>query len=214
MAKYLKLTGFLASLAFAASFAGAGKASAAAAQAWTGNLNAVIGQRLLDNDWDPVDDQLQLSLEADFRQQSWPVSLAVGISYSWKDDSASENVGGVIVDGDFEAKLWEFDLGVKKIYDTYGLPVNPFVGVGLAVISARVEADATGNFGGVIVRAKDDDTDTGFGAWLSAGAYATIARNWNLGVQVKYTAMEKLDLLDENVKSSSFQWGALVGYRW
>jgi hypothetical protein len=183
--RHSKLTWFLAGIVGFALSVGAATAHAQAG-AWTGNLNLSLGMRHLDNDWDPVDDQFEYGIGVDMRQRNWPVSLAVGLSHS-VDDS-----GGI------EADLVQFDVGVKKIYDTANLAVTPFAGAGLAFLWADVE----------------NEDDTALGLWLSGGAFVTVARNWNLGAEVKLTFAQDMDFGPASVDTSSFHWAVLAGYHW
>ena len=44
---------------------------------WDGDLNVVLGAKLLDDVWKPVDSQPSFGLMADARQSDWPLNLAV-----------------------------------------------------------------------------------------------------------------------------------------
>src|SRR3972149_8799309 len=124
----------------------------AADGAWSGNMNLFLGQKTLDSgDWEPLDKQGEVGLTFDVKKDDWPVSLAVDILASRDEDT----VLGV----DVEGSTTEVDFGVRKVWDTK--TVRPFVGGGLAIVSAEIEAEFLGVFG--------SDRDSALGFWANAG---------------------------------------------
>ncbi len=162
---------------------------------WTGNINAFLGAKALDkDDWEPVEDQAELGVKIDFRQQTWPVNIATDFLYSFgEDDSLGINV---------EGETFELNLGVRKIWDQ-APPVHPFIGGGISMIWARFKGSG---FGG---SASDDDTGIGF--WLDGGVYWTLTENFNLGLELGYSKAE-VTLFDIDGEAGGVHFGALAGY--
>jgi hypothetical protein len=195
----VRFLAFTTALAFGLSLWGTGPAQA---QTLTGNVNVVVGQRLLNDDWDPLERQGQLGIDFDIRRQDWPVNLAFGVSRSHDDSRFSFVAPGVSRRVKVEADLVQLDLGVKKLYDAHRLPFTPFVGLGLSLLMAELDADVI------------DDDDTAFGGWISGGAYITLANHFNLGAQLKWSKTADVSLFGEDFNTSSFHWGLFAGYHW
>ena len=102
------------------------------ANEYTGNVNFFLGQKSLDsNDWEPLDEQGEFGVLVDWKQVSWPVSIAIDILVS--ADEAT--ILGTPVD----AITSEINGGVRKIWEVTGSSVRPYIGGGLALISADIE---------------------------------------------------------------------------
>lgn len=93
---------------------------------WTGNVNVFLGAKALDEDeWEPTEEQSEFGLELDFKQQSWPVSVAIDVLRGSGD--------GTHLGIKFESETSEFNIGVRKIWDQYP-QVRPFIGGGISFI--------------------------------------------------------------------------------
>lgn len=174
--------------------------------AWTGNANLTLGAKALEkDDWEPVEDQGEVGIRVDFRPVEWPVNLVVDLSISSGEDEETAFVPGVgFFKAEFDARTIEWNLGVRKIWE--GAPhVRPYIGGGLAIIHAKVEA----KFGGFSV----DDDDTGLGFWLGGGVYWTLARHFNIGFDLRYSYAE-VSLFGEDVNAGGGHAGLLLGYHW
>ena len=173
---------------------------------WTGNVNVFLGAKMLDkDDWEPVDEQFEAGVLIDFKQKSWPVSIAIDFLRS----SDEEDVSFAVLNfGTFsfnlEGNTTEFNLGVRKIWDNLTM-VHPFVGGCLAVINAEVKGTALG------VSASDDDT--GVGVWLEGGAYVTLSEHFNIGAEARWSKAE-VTLFNVDGEAGGFHIGALLGFRW
>jgi hypothetical protein len=112
---------------------------------WTGNVNIFLGAKILDkDDWDPVDEHFEAGVLIDFKQKSWPISIAIDFLRSSDEEDVSVAVLNFgTFSFDLEGNTTEFNLGVRKIWDNPTV-VHPFVGGGLAVISAEVKGTALG----------------------------------------------------------------------
>lgn len=173
-----------------------GRVASAAGPAgeWTGNFNLFVGQKSLDeDDWAPVEDQLEVGVEVDFRQKAWPVNIAVDFLYSSDEADLFPGI-------EAEGKTWELDLGVRKIWDNFGI-VHPFIGGGLAIVNGEVE----------VMGFSDDDTGLGF--WLDGGVKFAVTPNFNVGLEIRYS---KADVTIAGVDADAGGWhiGGLVGYHW
>ncbi len=164
---------------------------------WTGNVNAFAGVKSLDgDDWGPLGEQAATGIDADFRRPDWPLSCVVGYSYSFDGDT---------VDGiDVEGSTSELYVGARKIFDV-SPGVRPFVGGGIALVSAEYEDAVRG------IKVSDDDSAAGL--WLGGGIYYRVARNFNIGLSLRYTRAE-VTLYDVDDEAGGLHYGVLFGYHW
>jgi opacity protein-like surface antigen len=163
----------------------------------TGNLNLLLGQKSMDGDWDPVDDQGEIGVLFDYRERNWPISLAVEILGSSDDKSYSN--------GDVEGSTTEICIGVKKIWDIRNFPLKPFVGGGVAYINAEIDDNYPA------VSYSDDDSAIGF--WLEGGFYATLSQHFNLGLILRISRAE-VTLFGDDMEAGGDHIGLILGYHW
>lgn len=163
----------------------------------TGNVNFFLGQKSLkSDDWSPVENQAAFAVLVDFKQSSWPVSIAIDILGSYQDSTVS----GIY----FEGSTAELDLGVRKIWEASGTSMRPYVGGGIAFINA----EAKGTFFYTV-----SDNDTGVGFWLNGGIYWALTQHFNLGMDLRYSQAE-VTLFNVNVEAGGTSVGLILGYHW
>jgi hypothetical protein len=168
-----------------------------AAEQWTGNLNLTLGGKYLDKkDWDPVENQGEIGISLDFRERQWPVNLYLALLGS----SADDTLHGINVKG----STGELRLGVRKIFEPDSV-IRPFIGGGLAYVSAKSE----GEFEGLSV----SDDDAAMGLFLDGGVYFTLNRCFNLGVEVGYSAAQ-VSFMGEDSEAGGSHAALLLGYHW
>ncbi len=170
---------------------------------WTGNLNTFTGYK---NQTDSffkdaeVDDHFEFGLMLDFKQEDWPVSIA--IDYFRSASGEQFFVLPLTLFGiELDSRTQEWNVGVRKIWSRTGQG-RTFLGGGVAII--RNEINLTG--------ASDDD-DTGTGFWVDTGAYATLAEHVNLGIDIRYSYAE-VDLLGEKPNAGGYHIGLILGVHW
>jgi len=102
--------------------------SLAMCENWTGNINLLLGAKVLDEDeWEPVEEHSEVGISCDFRQENWPISITFAYLSSEDDDGTAvvfvPGPGWTI--GNFEAETREINVGVKKIWDVTEI-IKPF----------------------------------------------------------------------------------------
>jgi len=163
----------------------------------SGNINVFLGSKSLDeDDWWPVEDQVEVGIEFDFKGENWPISIAIDLLAS----GAEETIGFI----DFEGKTSELNLGIRKIWEPTAT-IRPFLGGGLAFISGEY----TGASGPYSV----SDNDTGTGFWLGGGIYWTLVEHLNLGFEAKISSAE-INIYGVDVNAGGGHFGLLLGYHW
>ena len=165
---------------------------------WTGNVSGYMGHKSVDDDdWPDLDSQRSAGVISDFRKQSWPVSIAVDLIFAADDhnNGTDEDTGGTM----------EMHLGARKVFTFENSSFRPYVGGGLAIVTASLENENAG------VTIKDDET--AFGAWIGVGAYYAVTPHFNLGLDVRYSKAE-VTLFDENRDAGGLNAGITAGYHW
>ena len=172
-----------------------------------GHVNFFLGQKSLSSsDWEPLEKQLEFGAVMSFGQESWPVHIAVDVLTSTDETTLYDPfLGNVTLTG----STFEIDLGVRKIWKKGR--VLPYIGGGLGVIGAGLEADA--GF------ASTDASDVGFGLWADAGVFFRLGSHFNLGFDLRYSNADvDVDfgngIVAENVAAGGFGYGVLLGFGW
>ena len=169
----------------------------AGASQWTGNVNFFLGQKSLDSgDWGQLDEQGAFGVLVDFRQEHWPVSVALDFLGSADDTTQLGNT----IDG----MTTEFNAGIRKIWEVSGSSVRPYLGGGIAFINAELERTN-------VFVVKDDDNATGL--WLNGGIYWTLGQHFNLGFDLRYSEAD-VTLFGVNREAGGGFAGLLLGYHW
>jgi hypothetical protein len=173
---------------------------------WTGNINGFLGMKQLDeDDWEPVEEQTEFGVKLDFKQQSWPVSIAIDYFLSSDDDSGLYFVPGYgVISATLEGETSELCFGVRKVWDA-SPTMRPFIGGGLAHITAEVEATALG------VSASADDDAIGF--WIGGGIYWTLGEHFNIGFDLRWSKAE-VTINGVDAEGGGGHAGLLIGYHW
>lgn len=162
----------------------------------SGNINFFIGTKSLEkSDWEPVDEHAELGVLVDFKAPDWPVSFAIDFLVS----GAKESQLGL----DIEGRTSEIDIGVRKIFDDHNSSVRPYIGGGLALISAEIEAT---NF-------SISDDDRSLGIWLNGGVYWTLNQSFNIGIDLRYSKAE-VTLFNVDGEAGGTHIGLMLGYHW
>jgi opacity protein-like surface antigen len=178
--------------------------SAAFAAPFTGNIGVFLGGKSMsDSQWTDSGNQGTIGIVSDFKQEHWPVSIAI-------DGFVSTNNG-------YDTKTQKFDkdklktnttelhLGARKIWTLENPNFRPYVGGGLAFVTGSAEQMVNGK--------KKNDTDNAVGTWLGAGVYWTPMDKFNVGADVRYSHSE-IKLHGDDVDTGNVQAGITLGYSW
>lgn len=182
--------------------------SASQAADWTGNVNALLGIRLLDEsllEQAKVDEQDQFGILIDFRPNDWPINMAIDILQSEADESAFDPFTGL--GASIELEFTEVQLGVRKLWDR-SRTVRPYIGGGLSYLTADISASVSDPFFSISVT----DDDSSFGIWAGGGLYWTLGEAFNVGLDVRHS-LNEVSFGDLDVDAGTHA-GLLLGYHW
>jgi opacity protein-like surface antigen len=206
---------------------------APAAVAGGGQAVLMYGQKSLDNDFSPVEDQDALGVAISFQVGDWPVMLAVDIITS--DDAApytyTYGYSGYTYDYNhlYDVETMEIDLGVRKFF---GNKLRGYVGGGLAYLDMDAKntlqsADLQQPFPVPALLINDSDSTIGY--FLNVGGQYNIGKGLTLGIDLRYSDGSDWEIgftpegeqhfflnPGETVKvsSSSTTITGFVGFRW
>ena len=141
------------------------------AQQWTGNVNGLLGGKQLDrDDWGSAAAQTEIGILVDFGKTQWPVSIAI--------DLLRSDIPFAELFSFSDGETTELNLGVRKIWDQRAR-TRPYIGGGLAIISADISARVLGVF--------VSENDAGEGLWIDGGVYWTLGEALNVGLDFRYS---------------------------
>jgi len=164
-----------------------------------GNANFVLGARGLDEDfWSPDEDQGVLGVTVDFGRRGWPIHLAAGTAAS----GAEEHVSG---GGKFSVGIGELSFGVLKVWEPQGWTLRPYVGGGLAIVSASAELKDGS-------RVEDDDTSAG--VYAQGGVFWRIGPKFNIGLDLRVMGGTDITLFGASGDADYGQAGLVLGWGW
>jgi opacity protein-like surface antigen len=182
----------IALLAIALSACAATAAQQAAAAPSSGHANQIsvfVGNRSMhDDDWDPVDDQTVLGIGYDTKLSSLPFEFEAAVARS-KDES-----------GSVEGITRELSAGLRKTFDVGDARFHPYVGAGIGLIRAEVEAPGP------------DDDDTSIGVYLHGGLGYDLSENWQVGLDLRFLVGSDIDLNGNSMDADYTQFAVYVGY--
>jgi len=162
----------------------------------TGNLNLIIGQKLLpESDWKmegigDLSKQTEFGVLFDIRGKEWPINIAVDLLSSKK----TIEIAGIDVDG----KTSELALGVRKYFMEEQM-VKPYLGGGLANIKGEISIESF------------SISDTKIGPWIDGGLKFNPVKQLNLGVDVRYS-YAKTKAEEFKYQSGGWHWGIFAGW--
>ena len=166
-----------------------------------GNANFVLGGRKLvdDNFWNsPIGGDLSsqdlFGVTVDFGRDSWPVRLETGVQGSQKVVTPFGT--------DFTGSITELFFGVNKTWSPAGARMHPYVGGGMASVTAKIEG------GGSVT----DDTSSAL--YIHGGAFWCVGHRFNLGVDVRALGGTRVTIAGLDTNANYRQAGLVLGWGW
>lgn len=158
------------------------------------NLDFLIGQKQLDDDdWDPLEDQIEFGVQTTWGTKDVPVGLAADLLYS----SDSAKIGTATVKG----STMEIALGARAFFPVQQF--HPYMGAGINMIRAEFSGNNPG-----VGSASDNDTAVGF--WAGLGGNVRLGSNFNLGVALRYSTAE-VTLFGTDGEAGGVHFGLTAG---
>lgn len=157
------------------------------------NFSAFLGQKTLDdNDWEPVESQVEWGLIADLGRKDSVANLV--ISYLSSSDDSSRN------GADFTGDTWELGLGIRKPF-RLDAGFAPFIEFGAAYVDASLERS---------VVSPAESSDSAFGIWGGLGINFAVGERVSVGALLRYTAAE-VTLLGADREAGGMHFGVTAG---
>ena len=166
------------------------------------NLVGILGYKSLDNSWQEFDSQAAIGVSFDFKNHSWPFSLTVSSIFS--ADVESNNASFVEEEAGTTS---ETHFGIRKIFSIAGSSMEPYIGGGLALVSAALDRRVNSSF----FVTTDDDSATGY--WVGGGIYWHLSKRFIMGVDVRYSDAE-VTLFGVDREAGGLYTNMLIGTHW
>jgi hypothetical protein len=157
------------------------------------NINFFLGQKMLDDDADPVEDQGEFGVLTTFGNPDWPVQLAADLLVS----ADSEDEFGI----ETTVVTSELAFGARKIWEKG--KVRPFVAGGIAIVSGMLEVEIAG--------LDVDDDESALGTWVEGGVFWRLGQKFNIGFEVRASWAE-IDLFGADFEAGGEHVGLLLGW--
>lgn len=133
----------------------------------------IAGQNALDDDWEPNEDQILLGVDFAWRPPGAWVDVEAGFHVSW--DNSDVDVGGTRFQAD--SSIYEFFLGVRRVFPIESLRLRPYLGAGASVLLADYESERNGSF--------VSDDEVALGGYAKAGLLVQLTADTSVGLEVR-----------------------------
>ena len=155
-------------------------------------ISIYLGQRNLDeDDWEPVEEQATFGLEFSRETAGSPVGFEIGLM-----GSADEaDFGGA----DVEGTTGELYGGLRKTFG--GDVVRPYVGGGIAFITAEAEISGVGS--------DDDSSPAGY---LHGGIDFDVTDSFFLGIDLRFLFASDIEIAGFETDADYVQFALVLGF--
>lgn len=163
-------------------------------------LDIYLGGRTFhEGDWSPVEDQAAIGMEFVHEGHDAPIGFEVALSGSTK--TKEDAVGAIDVTG----STGEISAGVRKTFLKDGSRFHPYIGGGVALITARFEGAVSG------ASAKDDDSSGAL--YVHGGVEFDLSPSFLIGLDLRFLGGSDIKLLGEDGSADYGQLAFLIGVR-
>lgn len=184
---------------------GATFTGAASAAGTTGNINAFLGAKVLDEDDWLANEHGEIGALIDFAGKDWPVHIAVDLLSSSGDfDGLVYSPSRGVTYYEEKVKTREMDLGVRKYWNVGG-NMYPYLGGGLAFVKLKAEGRYPGE-------PSFSDSGSGTGLWLGGGIQWRI-NQLNIGFSIRASGAN-VELRGNDYHAGGGHSALIVGYHW
>lgn len=174
---------------------------------WASHVNFVIGDRNLDDDFEPLDGQEAAGISMFVEKEGWPFSIVLGLYRSDSDRESGTKFDSLFGGGanSVVSEFTEVSVGVAKIWNdvprTY-----PFIGIGVTVLEATLDGKVPG------FNVFEDERVVG--PYLNGGIFWRVGPVLNLGLELRAVQATEVKLLGETFRTDYVQFGWIAGWGW
>jgi hypothetical protein len=178
----------------------------------SGDVKFVIGQRFLDDDWEPAEDQVVVGVDLNLGCEDCDLDFVVGVSLSNGDGSGFDPGTGSF---DQEGTIREFSFGVMKVWDRFS-QARPFISGGASYIYGKSKLSIPGS-GSISLH------DTTVGIFVDGGVFWRVGERFNIGFDVRIVRARELEIHLSSiglpgetleVNTDYEQLGLILGWGW
>jgi opacity protein-like surface antigen len=157
------------------------------------------GRALHESDWHPVEDQAAIGMEFVHEGHDAPVGFEFALFGTQK---TKEDAFGAI---DATGSTGELSAGVRKTFLKDDSRFHPYVGGGVALISARNEGAVSG------ASAHDDDTSGAL--YMHGGVELDLSPSFLIGLDLRFLGGTDMELFGKDASADYGQLAFLIGVR-
>lgn len=166
----------------------------------TAHLHGAVALKLLVDDWDPVDRQVEGLVRIDWRRRDWPVAIAAGFAFARSTESGSA-LG--VDDAEVAGETQELHLGVAW-FRRLESELTLFAAGGVAGLRGEQRVEAP--------NVSAHESGVGIGGWLQGGVYWTW-RETDIGLLAQWS-FGRVDIGDDTFDAGGAHVGVLIGTGW
>ena len=167
------------------------------ADKFTGHIGGFIGTKILNGgDWPDLNIHNSLGILFDIKKDSWPISIVLEVM-----DTGGEHKDAGMKD---LGHTTEYHVGVRKIFMSQQVKIQPYIGGGVSFMSAELEIEVNN-----ITTIQDD---TNVGGWFGAGMYYEVNPGFVLGLDVRYSHGEVI-LFNKDRDAGGVYLGVTGGFQ-
>jgi hypothetical protein len=160
-----------------------------------GHVNFILGEKAMDNDWEPNDSQKEVGIDVTWGPSDWPIAFATDVYGA----SASANILGFEVNDQSS----ELAFGVRKIWEAG--PARPYIGGGVAKLAVEREVN------------NDTDDDSTLGGWIGGGIFWRLGSRFNIGFAARISRGEVTLMSSgtpQKTEAGGSHAGLILGWGW
>jgi hypothetical protein len=169
----------------------------------TGNVQLLIGQIWLQDQWAPLDEPATFGVEVDFGPKKSIVHVALGFNVAFEEQTVPTPFFGVT--GDVGFGIAEFSAGFL-VHPVKKAQVRPYIGAGIVRTFVGVGSDWDFWSGG--------ETDSTFGFYGNLGVFFKVGDVFNIGLDGRIVRGTEVTLAGIETDVDYEQASLLLGFSW
>jgi hypothetical protein len=160
------------------------------------HVTALVGVRLMDDDWEPVEDQIAFGFEYDETDPANGHGWEAGLLLAGDDDD----------DGPDDVSTGAFQAygGWRKTFRHDARGVHPYVGAGVAILLTGYEVDTP--------LGDDDDDDVTPGVYVRLGILVDVGSRMRCGLDYRHVFSEDVEIFGTDLDGDFDQFLFTFGW--
>lgn len=170
---------------------------------YSGNVNAILGSKRIDNDNVDHRNLTLFGIMYDFNVGDLPFNLAIDGLFAGRTKEMDVGGGNEV---EVDVGTFELGFGVRRDFMIPDTSLYPFIGAGLSYSALGVDQEDV-----------DDDGDTALGRYFTTGLFYNFDNGLNLGLVYRYSRADvELELQGDEIRTRAggHHYAIMFGKRW